>query len=892
MDKKLWERVERIVDDVLQMNDPGDRTSYIQKECADDPKLKKEVIDLLDSIEASGSFWDNMLHSSNKLMDELKQKQATSSSASPPVLPEKIGSYQIKKLIGKGGMGNVYLAEHESRQFNTKVALKIIRREINQQDRIRRFVQERKILSRLNHPNIARLYDGGISEDGRPYFVMEYIEGVSITEYCKKNNLSVNEKLKLFTDACEAVQFAHSNFIVHRDLKPDNVIVTPTGTVKVLDFGIAKLIDNEVLTEEEVIQTTDGHRFLSLNYAAPEQITLDPVSAATDVYTMGLLLYEVLTESKPFNLSGKKLSEAEYIIRNETPPPPSSVSTNKQRKLKGDIDSIVLKALRKEPENRYESVAQLLEDTENYINNRPVKARKGSIQYKTTKFVQRNLQMIAASLLFFIALVSFGTYHYLQITEEREIAESEAEKANRVTGILVGIFEHADPWKQPNSSITAREILNNGLEFIDSKVTDGPEIKAELFSSFGEIYESLGEYNKADSLLQEAILLEQELIKTGDFDPYSLALHQHRLGKVKQFRGQNQQAKELLQMASQGFNKVGSFADAATSDLEWGWIELKMSQYGMADSLFTHSLNVFREFESDTSINTSGALKNLGWLEFYTGNYQKADSLFTESIKIKRLNYKDDHPDLARALHSQAWVKYSLNELNEAIRLQQESNSMRRDAFQNQPNFDLAWGMNNLGIFKQTKGELDEAESLFISALEMRREILPPTHPHIAQSMGNLGSLYFYRNEYDKAADMFKEVLKTQRNTFPEDHPELAASLNNLGTVLSNAGRDDEAIPYFREAVQIQTSRFADNHPNSILFRDNMADSYEDLGMYEESEKLRQQNYETYLANNDTQSEPAQMAIKNLAQLYKLWGKPGKAEEYQAMVIEQDSLSD
>jgi serine/threonine-protein kinase len=340
MDKKLWQQVERIDDEAMQIDNLDRKTQLINEKCGDNAEVKEEVLKLLNSMEASGSFWEKMMESNQKLISEIAKDRLESFQSDS--IPNQIGSYVIKELIGQGGMGNVYLAEHESKQFNSKVALKIIRREVNQQERIKRFIQERKILSGLNHPNIARLFDGGISEDGRPYFVMEYIEGKPITEYCEINELSIPERLKLFNQACEAVQFAHSNFIVHRDLKPDNVIVTNEGTVKVLDFGIAKLLENEQLTERDTIETRNEHRFLSLNYAAPEQITLEAVTAATDVYTLGLLLYQLLTNKRPFQLHSKTLTEAEVIIRESPPTKPSSAITKTSNLLKGDLDSIVL----------------------------------------------------------------------------------------------------------------------------------------------------------------------------------------------------------------------------------------------------------------------------------------------------------------------------------------------------------------------------------------------------------------------------------------------------------------------------------------------------------------------------------------------------------------------
>ncbi|MGF1671205.1 MAG: serine/threonine protein kinase, partial [Balneolaceae bacterium] len=389
MTKDRWKTVTSIVDLILEAK-PGDQQKIIDNECGHDPELIREVKKFLFSIENSESLWDDLLKSNKILANELTESGALLDDTTTSFIPEQIGVYKLIRLIARGGMGDVFLAERNDGQFKRTVALKILRRELISENYTQRFITEREILSSLDHPNIARLYDGGFTNDGRPYLVMEYIDGEPITSFCTRNECSAEKKLDLFIQICQAVHYAHTNLIVHRDLKPDNIFVTTGGVVKILDFGIAKILDTE-LSPEMLVQTSTGSRLFSVQYAAPEQITLDKITTSTDVYALGLILYEIITGSKPNNLEAKNLKKAENLIRFQSPESPSRVVANKQlsKKLRGDLDSIILKALRKEPEHRYATVDLLLNDIKRYQHHLPVLAKSGSIKYRCQKFTKR-----------------------------------------------------------------------------------------------------------------------------------------------------------------------------------------------------------------------------------------------------------------------------------------------------------------------------------------------------------------------------------------------------------------------------------------------------------------------------------------------------------------------
>ncbi len=886
MDKNRWQEVENLVDQALKLESHQERTAFIAEQCADNEELKKEVSALLDSIEASDGMWEDLLRSNQVLVSELTGNQEEILSDSPVSLGSLVGPYLIKELLGRGGMGDVFLAERIDANFHQNVALKVLRGDVDNKSLYERFLQERAILSRLNHPNIARLLDGGVSENGYPYFVMEFVDGLPITEYCSQNSCSLQNKIRLFKQACSAVQYAHTNFVVHRDIKPDNLLVTNNGNLKVLDFGIAKLLDRE-LSEQDILKTRAGQRLLSLNYAAPEQITMQPVTAATDVYALGLILFRLLTGEHAFDLSGKNLIEAEQIIRSQQPPSPSQVAGSNAG-ISSDLEAIVEKALRKDAEYRYESVAKLLEDIERYQSNLPVLAKKGTFGYKVGKFLKRNTVPISVALLFLIGSAAFTGYHIRQITVERNAAQLEAEKARKVTELLTGIFEYANPFKQPDSEITALEILDHGTDFIQTQLVDQPEIKASLLSSVGSIYETLGSYDKSERLLEEALELEDRSSTNNAGDTYDLAVIRHNLGNLRSSKGDFESAINNYKQATGYFEKLDMDIYRAGSLSAWGWNEYQLANYASADSLYQIALDIQRDANGTRSLEYANTLNHMGWLNHDLGDYNKADSLFSEALSIRTKQYEADHPEIATTLHSLGWIKFVMKDYEKADSLYREAINMRIRIFGDKAHADIAWSQNNLGLVKQAQGKLNEAESLFTEALEIRRQVLPETHYHISQSLGNLGSLHFYRQEYEESAAIFEEVVEMQREVLGPEHPNLAMYLNNLATVLTQAQKPGEAITFYHEALAIQDKHFSATHSNTMRMRDNLADAYEELNKFEEAEKLRLRNLEAIKKEKGIEDPQTQEILKNVITLYEKWNKSREQQEYQKMLVKSD----
>jgi len=429
--QQRWKQIQDIFDSALD-KPTADRNAFIDQTCAADASLRDEVLSLIRSFEGHKDFLEQPiapLAFSEKPVDRMEGRM--------------LGPYQLTRCIGKGGMGTVYAASRADKEYHKEVAIKLVRQGMDTDDILRRFRQERQVLAGLDHPNIARLLDGGTTEEGLPYLVMEFVEGVTLDRYAESKNLSINDRLKLFCTVCSAVQFAHQNLIVHRDLKPGNIIVGIDGSPKLLDFGIAKLLSPEFMTEGEELTRTDM-RPMTPEYASPEQVRGEPITTASDVYALGVILYRLITGCTPYKFKSNTIIDIEKAILDEAPERPSVAVTRMdgklppegveraRRTLSGDLDMIVLMALRKEPSRRYASAEKLADDIERYLNGLPVSAQNDTVRYRVDKFVRRHKAGVAAASLTAVALIAatiISINFARRANIEREVASSEREKA-------------------------------------------------------------------------------------------------------------------------------------------------------------------------------------------------------------------------------------------------------------------------------------------------------------------------------------------------------------------------------------------------------------------------------------------------------------------------------
>jgi serine/threonine-protein kinase len=515
MDANRWKRVQELFEAALEL-DAGGRADFLRGECGDDRELCDEVLSLIDADSGEHSLLDG------HAVDALEPEPAVEEGAAS-LEGALVGPYRVIERIGAGGMGAVYLAERADGHFERKVALKVIKRGMDTEEILARFRSERQILAQLRHLNIAHLLDGGVTDDGRPYFTMEYVDGVPIDRYCDEHRLTVEERLALFETVCEAVQYAQHNLVVHRDLKPSNILVTNDGQVKLLDFGIAKVVGEESEHERtgDAGLTRTGVRMMTPGYASPEQVRGEAVTTATDVYSLGVVLFELLAGHRPYNVMAETPRELERAIV-ETPPQrlSTAVAATRERvdaasrsvvtttpedvaearraipaqlrkRLSGDLDNICLMALRKEPDRRYASAGLLLLDLQRHRQGIPVTARRDTFVYRAQKFAQRNRGAVVAAALIVVVVAALTTFYTMRLARERDRARLEAAKAAEVSEFLQSLFEVADPGQSKGEDITARELLDRGAERIETELAGQPEVQAEMMHVVGTVYHTL-----------------------------------------------------------------------------------------------------------------------------------------------------------------------------------------------------------------------------------------------------------------------------------------------------------------------------------------------------------------------------------------------------------------
>jgi eukaryotic-like serine/threonine-protein kinase len=780
---------------------------YIDQHCNDET-LKKELFSLLAVDEDSAVYFDSLTKNViSPAVDELGDLPPSSG---------RVYNYRLLKKIGRGGMGNVYLAERDDDTFKSQVAVKILRRGMDSEDILERFRVERQILAQLNHPNITHLLDGGITSDGRPYFVMEYVEGKTITEYCDDKNLSLEQRIELFKQIFDALIYAHQNLVIHRDLKPGNIYVTEHGDVKLLDFGIAKLLDEK--NTQHITLSKTGQRLMTPEYASPEQVKGIPMNTASDIYQLGLVLYKLLCGKPPFSFQDCSLAETESIILKEFPQKPSTLLSGideielseicKKRKttpqklkqdLKGDLDQIILKALHKVPERRFKSVLEFREDIDKYQNGLPVKSRGDSFGYRAVKYVQRNKIFLSVAALFLVTLTLFTIFYNISITEQRNHAQNEAEKAAQVTSFLMELFEANDPAMSQGEEITAWELLQQGEERIEL-LENQPEVQAQMLDVTGQIYRRLGDFSRAEGLLLKAKNIRGETY--GPNHTETLAIYDH-LGLL--------------------YSDTGNFSKA--------------------DSVLRRALYLKRDQAKISDPSLSNTKTNLAYVSRRMGNYSEAERLYRQSYEIRKAFLGDDHPSTIENLSSLGVTLINKGDYTGAEQILRQVLEYRREAMApSHP--DLAMSMNNLGAVLLNVGVFSEAESLFRESLEMRQNLFGNLHPKVALTMNNLGISLRDQGNYIQAADYLLEALEIRKNVLGRDNVNTAISNFSLGELKLQTGESDEAVTHFQNAYEIFRSKLSENHSFTARTMMALGSAYLHQGNEETAEDYINRGYE------------------------------------------------
>lgn len=871
MEIERWKKVEQLFNAVME-REPRERGAVLAEICNDDDELRREVAALVSSEEAADLFLQSAIGQAAQeifIADETVENQSF------------IGHYQILREIGRGGMGAVYLGMRADDEIRQRVAVKVIKRGMDSDEILRRFRNERRILASLEHANIARLIDGGTTDDGLPYFVMEYVEGEPLLEYCDAKKLSTVERLNLFCAACSAIAYAHQNLIVHRDIKPSNILVTKDGTPKLLDFGIAKLLKPDD-SEATDFSTRADLRLMTPEYASPEQVRGEKTTTATDIYSLGVLLYELLTGHRPFRTKNKTPAELLQVICETEPEQPSSVvsrpppteSDTKQnprptkenarltRSLKGDLDNIILKALHKDAARRYATVEQFSEDIRRHLTGLPVKARPDTFTYRAGKFIERHRLPVALASLFFLILSGLAI---IELYQARRIA-AERDKARQVSEFLTEIFRVADPRATKGENLTARELLDKGAERVENELKDQPEVQAKLMSTMAAAYLSLGFYERAETLAESAAAIERQLLgneneetletiqvlagakfmrgDVGNAEPLyrefvatrrklsgespQLVENLTALGNLLKTVYKNDEAEKTFFEGVEMARRVLPADDARRQEILSGMATFLMevrNDLPGTEKFCREALAVSHEIEKTDKYKSLPGYSCMSRILLAQGKYDEAEPYLYHLLEVRRSVYKEDNPEISNTLNALGGLYLEKGEnakaeeyLLQAIAIRRKFNSTL-----------IVYSLNSLANVKYAQGKLDEAEKLVREAIEICDRA--PQNSIARRFYTYLGNILTDKKDYRTAERYLREAADYNAENFGKTNIETIGSEMVLGKCLTAQRRYAEAGPLLKNGYENLKKLYSPDHRNVKGARQSVAEWYQAQGL-------------------------------------------------------------
>ena len=869
-----WARVDTIFSALLELPPAAREPALIQR-CAGDDALAAAVRRLLDAERRSTGAFDAAVTSIQRLAEQAAEHDGE--QLSPPGVLEQIGPWQLTERLGAGGMSVVWKAERNDSQFQQTVAVKLLRRWIENDETVQRFRAERRILAGLEHPNLARLLDGGVVGEGWPYFVMEYVDGLPITDYCDLHRLDVDARLELFRQVLDVVQYAHRRLVVHRDLKPSNILVTPEGRVKLLDFGIAKVLDREAMSATESELTELGGRPMTLAYASPEQVAGGPITTASDVYALGVLLYQLLTGRSPYRAPPEQPIRLREAVLKEIPANPSarvletdggadrqdlahrrnSTPARLARRLHGDLDVICQAALRKEPDRRYATVEQLAADLERHRRRLPVAARAGNWRYLAGRFIRRNAWGVAAGLLIPLAVLAGLVLHVERLGAERDRAEAaaaqaerEASKARQVTDYLVSLFRAADPAQSAGREVTAVELVERGVDEVEA-LADDPALQAEMFRVLGQVSQALGQYPQAAELLLRALatleeaprpntLARADVLADLGFNHFQLgrleeAEHYNRealagmppddalrrapvltnLGIVYIITSRYAQAERMLAdaVAAHEAGAPGS-AEHATTLNALGTLLSRQGRHSEAIAMLQSATDMRMELFGELHPATSVALGNLGMVMHESGDPAGGEGYLLQALAIDEQVLGYDHPSVAVLLNQLAATRRELDdEIGSIAHLERALLILRLQAGDDAQNPAIASVLSGLGSAHLRLGNFDAAEPHLEQAVAMQEQVLGPTSRELAVDLVQLGTVRLGQSRPEDAEILLRRGLEIFTGLLADDHPVIGNALKHLAEMHRQRGRLEESLAAGQRSLEIMSQAAGPDAP-------------------------------------------------------------------------------
>ncbi len=826
---EMWDRVADAFGEAVAV--PADqRLDVLRQTLGDDPRLLAEAEDMLRAHE-------------NEVPMAVEARLVVEASSEGSLLPgTRVGPYRIEALIGEGGMGEVYRAERVDGDFRQVVALKVVRAGLRSAEFIRRFRLERQILLRLAHPGIVTILDGGATDDGRPYLVMPFVEGEPVTDYCARVALGLPERIRLLRQIAEILQYAHGRLVVHRDLKPSNILVSDGCNVRLLDFGIAKLLDDEA---DSGPYTRSLMRLLTPAYAAPEQIRGDVVTTATDVYALGVLAFELLSGRQLVQRDGRPHSEVERSVLEDAAPPPSTVASGYPwaRKLRGDLDRIVLMALRKEPERRYASAGAFSEDLEQYLAGRPVRAERDTAWYRLRKFAVRNRTLVSlgsAVVVLLAVLAVSSTIQARRVARERDRAEREKTSAESVVGLLTGLFDKANPALDPaGDTMRIRDVLADGARRVDS-LTSEPAVQSRLWRTLGSMQLARGRPAEAVRLYQRAY---DQMITTPGSDSGDVARVSHEIARAtRNFRG-NDASLPLFRLSVARLTRM--FGDTAT-DVRRARMDLALATDDDRErrEILDDLLRIEETSPVPDSLARASALNAQAGERLARGEYSDGLTQYLASLHIVERLLPPEHPIRMAVMSNAITAKLLLGDFSSADTLTRELLRLRRAAVAPDSN-GLAKTLDRWGVVRAHLVDYVEGERALRESLEIERRILAPGHQRIESTLRNLA---YVVGSTGRIADGM-ELLDSARHRAqarPDGHSFAAQMLAERAMFLLQLDRTDEARRDLRAAEITIRGSTPPDHPS----RADLETQLGILALFDQHADSAQRHFETALAQH------------------------------------------
>jgi serine/threonine protein kinase/tetratricopeptide (TPR) repeat protein len=870
MESNRWDRMQSLFHEAADL--PNDaREAFLREACGDDATLLIDVMAMLTHDARGASVLDG---------DVGAMADRVLGGGVPSALAKRMfGPYRLTRLLGEGGMGIVCFGVRDD--LGSVAAIKILRDAWISPARRERFAGEQRILAHLNHPAIARLYDADALEDGTPWLAMEYVEGVPLTQYCRARGTSAADRLRAFRQACEAVEYAHRHMVVHRDLKPSNILVTGDDRVKLLDFGISRQLD---AIDRPADPTLAAVRLLTPAYAAPEQIRGEATTVQTDVYALGVILYELLTGRMPFDLSQLSPGEAERRLVEDEPQRPSLAARQTAGSATGlsvsswsDLDVLVLTAMHKDRSRRYGSVEGLIRDIDHYLANQPLEARPDTLGYRASKFVRRNWRLASAAAIVVVFVAALVGFYTARLAAARNAAVAQATRTDRIQRYMLRLFDAGEKDAGPAENLRVVTLVERGV--LEAQMLDRePLVQAELYETLGGIYDKLGKFDQADKLLRASLDTRRSLLPPNapDVARGTTALALLRSDQAR-FDEAERLAREALGSARATMRPDDREIAAATAAL--GQILEQRGAYDQAIAMLQDAVTLRSRPGADQS-DLAETLFELANTNFYAGHFEVSESLNQRVLTIHKGLYGDAHPLVAEDLINLGAIQHERGRYPDAEGFYRRALEINR-AWYGRDSYRTASNLTMLGRTLSLEKRLDEARDLLSEALRIQEQVFGRVHPRVASALNDLGNVAMAQDRLDDAEADFRRIGEIYRSVYGTKHYLVGIAISNLAGVYLARRDYATAEQMYGEAASIFSRAQSPDHLNTGIARIKLGRALLRQGRIAEAERESKAGYDIVSKQAAPSVSWLKSAREDLAAAYDALHRPEEAARFR-----------